>query len=418
MTESIKERLNNAVEEAEKALEAVFKNLHDIGEFNTRKVLNALIEEKVGEQHFSWVTGYGHDDLGREKLDKVFAKVFNAESAIVRPSFASGTHVISCCLFGCLRPGDEILSVAGKPYDSLHEVIGIEKAKNKSGSLTDFGIVYKEIPLLNEEVDIEAIPKFITSKTKMVLIQRSKGYENRKSILISDIEKIILKVKKTNKDTICFVDNCFGEFTEKLEPTDVGADLLCGSLIKNIGGGIVPAGGYIAGNKNLVELSAEKLTAPGIAGEGGCMFDLNRTIFQGLFLAPNVVTQVLKGNSLVSYLFGQQGFKVNPNVLKDKFTDIVVAIEFGNPEAVKEICKIVQSLSPVNSYLTPIACSLPGYPDEVIMAGGTFIEGSTVELSCDAPMRSPYVLYWQGGINYFHTKYVLSKVMIPYSLTP
>lgn len=398
------------IDEAEKVLEPEFKRIQDVEKYNFEKVLNALISEKVGEQHFSWVTGYGHDDLGREKIDDVFAKVFNAESGLVRPSFASGTHVISCGLFGLLRPGDEIVAVCGTPYDSLHEVMGIYKASDKSGSLTDFGVKYKEIPLnSNFECDIDAIPRYVTEKTKLVFIQRSKGYENRKSLLISDIEKIVSIVKKTNKDIICFVDNCFGEFTEKLEPTDVGADILCGSLIKNIGAGIVPAGGYIVGKSELVELAAERHTAPGIAGEGGCMFDLNRIILQGLFLAPHTVSEVLKGVTLASYLFSASGFKANPK-WNDVKTDIVVSLEVGNREFVERACKLVQSLSPVNSHLTPEACNLPGYPDEVIMAGGTFIEGSTVELTCDAPMREPYILYWQGGLNYNHSKLVLEKL--------
>lgn len=397
--------------EAEKELEKHFLELQAIEEHNFNKVLNTFIESKVGEQHFSWVTGYGHDDLGREKLDEVFAKVFNAEAAIVRPFFASGTHTISCCLFGCLRPGDELISIAGKPYDSLHEVIGIEAGKNKSGSLTDFGIVYKEVPLKDGIIiDIPAIENAITEKTKMVFIQRSKGYEWRKSLNIVDIKKIIEIAKKKNKNCICFVDNCFGEFTETLEPTDVGADLTCGSLIKNIGGGIVTAGGYIAGKKELVELSSERLTAPGIGSEGGCMFDTTRTIFQGLFYAPHTVAQVLKGISLTSIIFEKLGYEVTPRFNELK-TDIVAGIKIKDRTLVEQICKTVQSNSPVNSYLTPEACNLPGYPDKVIMAGGTFIEGSTIELSCDAPMRDPYILYFQGGLNYLHTKFCLKKIL-------
>ena len=244
----------------------------------------------------------------------------------------------------------------------------------------------------------------------MELIQRSKGYEWRKSLSINEIEKIISIIKKINKDIICFVDNCFGEFTEKFEPTDVGADVTCGSLIKNIGGGIVPAGGYITGKKELVELSASRLTAPGIGSEGGCMFDLTRTILQGLYLAPNVVSNVLKGISLVGYVFKEKSYDVTPLPLENK-TDIVVALRLNDKEKVKQICKIVQSHSPVNSYVLPVPCKLPGYKDEVIMAGGSFIEGSTIELSCDAPMREPYILFWQGGLNYFHTKQVILKIL-------
>ena len=407
--------VSEILDEGEKFLEPYFKSIETIEQTNFTKVLKAFIDNKVGEQHFSWVTGYGHDDLGRQKIDQVFAQIFNTESAIVRPHFVSGTHAISCCLFGCLRPPDELVSIAGKPYDTLHPIIK---------SLLDFGITYKEIPLVKAGfppmaglppaekpafTDFDAIPNYVSQKTKMVFIQRSKGYQWRKSLTISDIQKIISIVKKINKNIICFVDNCFGEFTEELEPTNVGADLTCGSLIKNIGGGIAVAGGYIAGKNELVHMASERLTAPGIGEKGGCMFDLNRSILQGLFFAPHAVSQVLKGISLVSYLFEKKGFDVNPKPTEQK-TDIVVAIKLRDKNLLEKICKIVQSNSPINSHLTPIPSKLPGYEDEVIMAGGTFVEGSTIELSCDAPIREPYVLFWQGGLNYFHTKFVLSKL--------
>lgn len=389
------------IDDGEKHLAEYFLSIEKIEEQNFAKVLNAFTECKVGEQHFSWVTGYGHDDLGRQKIDEIFAKVFNTESAIVRPHFVSGTHAISCCLFGYLRPGDELVSVAGEPYDTLHPIIK---------SLIDFDVSYKEIPLKNNfNVDVDAIPKYVSPKTKMVFIQRSKGYHWRRSLTISDIEKIISIVKKINKNIICFVDNCFGEFTEEMEPTDVGADLTCGSLIKNIGGGIVTAGGYIVGKKDLVRSCAENLTAPGIGEAGGCMFDLSRQILQGLYFAPHIVSQVLKGISLASFVFEKNSFEVNPKPQEVK-TDIVVAIKLKDKNLLEKICKIVQANSPVNSHLTPVPCKLPGYEDEVIMAGGTFIEGSTIELSCDGPMREPYILYWQGGLNYFHTKTVLIKI--------
>ena len=401
------------IEQAEKELETYFKLLQKIEEANFNKVLNAFKQERISPEHFSWVTGYGHDDLGRAKVDKVFAKIFNTESAIVRPSFVSGTHVISCCFFGCLRPGDELLAIAGKPYDSLHEIIGIPQSK-QNGSLKDFGIEYKEIPLNNErEVNLDAIPSYVTNKTKMVFIQRSKGYEWRKSIAIAEIEKIITLVKKINKNIICFVDNCFGELTETQEPSDVGADLVCGSLVKNIGGGIAPCGGYVAGRSDLVDLVASKLTAPGIASEGGCTFDLNRLVLQGLFYAPHVVCEVLKGISLASYVFEKLGFKTTPRFDEPK-TDIVIGVNLGKGDKsnlIKEICKIVQINSPINSHVLPVSANLPGYKDKVIMAGGTFIEGSTIELTCDAPMREPYTLYWQGGVNYSHSKFVLSRIL-------
>ena len=401
------------ISDGEKHLVSHFKYLDIIEQSNFNKVLNAFIENQVGEQHFSWVTGYGHDDLGRAKIDQIFAQIFNTEAAIVRPHFVSGTHTISCCLFGCLRPGDELVSIAGEPYDTLHEIIGIS---GNNGSLKEFGISYKEVPLIRAGLepaltDFDAIPKYLSTKTKMVFIQRSKGYHWRKSLTILEIEKIILLVKNFNKDIICFVDNCFGEFTEDREPTDVGADITCGSLIKNLGGGIVPSGGYIAGKKKYVHMAASRLTAPGIEEKGGCMFDMSRIILQGLFFAPHVINQVLKGISLTSYMFQKKGYEVNPKPDEIK-TDIVVSIKLNDKAFLEKICKTVQANSPVNSNLTPIPCKLPGYEDEVIMAGGTFIEGSTIELSCDAPMRDPYILYWQGGLNYFHTKTVLSKILL------
>lgn len=401
----------STIEEGEKHLVSYFKSLDIIERINFNKVLNAFINCRVSGQHFSWVTGYGHDDLGRQKTDEVYAQIFNTESAIVRPHFVSGTHAIACCLFGILRPGDELVSVCGEPYDTLHDVIGVSTKEYKSsGSLIDFGINYKEIPLRNNfEVDFDCISEYVSCRTKMIFIQRSKGYHLRKSLTVSDIEKIISMTKKINKNIICFVDNCFGEFTEEFEPTDAGADIICGSLIKNIGGGIVPAGGYIVGKQELVEMAASRLTAPGIGTKGGCMFDLNRLILQGLFLAPHLVSQVLKSISLVGYLFEQQGYEVNPKP-DEKKTDIVIGIKLNDRDLLENICKIVQANSPVDSHLVPIPCKLPGYNDEVIMAGGTFIEGSTIELSCDGPMRKPFILYWQGGLNYLHTKYVLSKV--------
>ena len=395
------------IEEGEKFLQQYFKSLEKTEEYNFNKILKAFIDCKVGEQHFSWVTGYGHDDIGRQKIDEIFSKIFNTEKAIVRPHFVSGMHAISCCLFGCLRPNDELVSSAAVPYHTLNPIVG---------SLIESGIKYREIPFVGAGlvpalpvVDFDAIPKYVSPETKMVFIQRSKGYLWRKSLTISDIEKIILSVKKINKNIICFVDNCFGEFTEELEPPNVGADLTCGSLIKNIGGGIVPAGGYIAGKKEFVEMCAERLTAPGIGEKGGSMFDLSRIILQGLFFAPHIVMQAVKGISLAAYIFHKKGFEVDPKPDELK-TDIVVAVKLNDKKLLETICKTVQANSPINSHLTPIPCKLPGYEDEVIMAGGTFIEGSTIELSCDGPMREPYVLYWQGGLNYFHTKLVLEKM--------
>jgi cystathionine beta-lyase family protein involved in aluminum resistance len=400
------------IKQAEKAIRNEFERIEDIRDFNQEKVLNAFIENKVAPEHFYTVSGYGHDDLGREVLDKVFADVFKAEKALVRIHFASGTHTLACCLFGNLKYGDKLISVAGTPYDTMQEVIGTAGDDlTKEDSLIGNGVLYDEVPLKNgTDIDFEKLDEMIDKTVKMVLIQRSKGYSTRKSLSIETIGKICEIVKKNNPNCICFVDNCYGEFVDTKEPLEVGADLIAGSLIKNPGGGLVEAGGYIAGKAKYVDKCANRLTAPGIGSEGGAMFNQHRLIFQGLFMAPSVVCDAVKGAVLAAKIFDEIGYDSYPKY-NEKRTDIIQNITFGSPEPLEHFCRTIQSLSPVNGYVTPIPEYIPGYEDQVIMAGGTFIEGSTIELSADGPMRAPYVAYMQGGLTYAHIKIALRKIL-------
>lgn len=399
------------IKQAEKDLKEQFEIIDEIRDYNQEKVLKAFIENKVAPEHFYTVSGYGHDDMGREVLDKVFADIFKAEKAIARIHFASGTHTLACVLFGNLRPNDKLLSVVGAPYDTMQEVIGtMGDDDTKEDSLIAHGVIYDEVPLKDNDVDLEGIEKAVDESVKMVLIQRSKGYSTRKSLTVDTIGKICEIVKKKNPNCICFVDNCYGEFVEDKEPIEVGADIIAGSLIKNPGGGIVEAGGYIAGKARYVDKSANRLTAPGIGSEGGAMFNQHRLIFQGLFMAPSVVSDAVKGAVLAAKVFDEIGFDSTPKYY-EKRTDIIQNITFGSPEPLEQFCRTIQSLSPVNGYVTPIPEYIPGYEDQVIMAGGTFIEGSTIELSADGPMRSPYVAYMQGGLNYAHVKIALTKIL-------
>lgn len=400
------------IKQAERDLREQFEKIDDIRDYNQEKVLNAFVENRVAPEHFYTVSGYGHDDLGREVLDKVFAQVFKAEKALVRIHFASGTHTLACALFGNLRHGDKLLSAVGTPYDTMQEVIGtMGDEETRRSSLIGNGVLYDEVPLINGmDVDFEKLEKMVDSSTTMVLIQRSKGYSTRKSLTIETIERICKIVKSKNPNCICFVDNCYGEFVDTKEPLEVGADLIGGSLIKNPGGGIVEAGGYIAGKEIYVERAANRLTAPGIGSEGGAMFNQHRLIFQGLFMAPSVVSEAVKGAVLASKIFDEIGFDSSPKY-NEKRTDIIQNITFGSPEPLEHFCRTIQSLSPVNGYVTPIPEYIPGYEDQVIMAGGTFVEGSTIELSADGPMRDPYVAYMQGGLNYAHVKIALEKIL-------
>ena len=400
------------VKAAQESLKEQFDYIEEVRDYNQEKVLEAFYDNRVAPEHFYTVSGYGHDDLGREVLDNVFAQVFKAEKALVRIHFASGTHTLACALFGNLRPGDKLLSVVGTPYDTMQEVIGtMGDEETRRSSLIGNGIIYGEVPLINNsDVDFEGIKNSVDATTKMVLIQRSKGYSTRKSLTIETIGKICEIVKSKNPNCICFVDNCYGEFVDKREPLEVGADLIGGSLIKNPGGGLVEAGGYIAGKELYVERSANRLTAPGIGSEGGAMFNQHRLIFQGLFMAPSVVCDAVKGAVLAAKIFEEIGYDSSPKY-NEKRTDIIQNITFGKPELLEQFCRTIQSLSPINAYVTPIPEHIPGYEDKVIMAGGTFIEGSTIELSADGPMRAPYVAYMQGGLTYSHVKIALEKFL-------
>ena len=397
------------VNNAEAKVKKYFELVDEIKEYNQEKVLKAFCKNKIGLEHFSTVSGYGHDDIGREALDNVFADIFKAEKAVVRNHFVSGTHTLACCLFGNLRYGEKLVSVAGKPYDTMEEVIGTRG--DKRASLIGHGILYDEVDLINEtDVDFEGIRNKIDNKTNMVLIQRSRGYSLRKSLNIETIKKIIEIVKSKNPKCICFVDNCYGEFVEKLEPLEVGADLIAGSLIKNPGGGIVEAGGYIAGKEEYVNQAAYRLTAPGIGSEGGAMLNQSRLIFQGIFMAPSIVSEAVKGAILASQVFEDIGFISTPKPYEIR-TDLIQTIKFGAAEPLIEFCKTLQSFSPIESYLTPVPDEVPGYDDKLIMAGGSFIEGSTLELSADGPVREPYAVYMQGGLNYAHVKIALKGIV-------
>lgn len=386
------------LQQAEQALSQIFSGIDTQVKKNLRRVLSAFRNYQVGTQHFAGVTGYGHDDLGRQVLDQVFAEVMGAEAAAVRVQFVSGTHAIASALYGILRPGDEMLAVTGAPYDTLEEVIGLRG--QEQGSLKEFGISYRQLELTESgEVDWQSLAQAVRPETKLVHIQRSCGYSWRSSLSIADIETIVHLVKQQNPNTVCFVDNCYGEFVEDREPTLVGADLMAGSLIKNPGGTIVTAGGYVAGRADLVEKATCRLTAPGIGSAGGATFDQNRLLFQGLFLAPQMVGEAIKGNHLTAYVFEQLGYPVNP-LPKTPRRDVIQAIKLGSPEKIIAFCKAIQAHSPIGSYLSPVPAEMPGYASQLVMAGGTFIDGSTSEFSADGPLREPYIVFCQGGTHW------------------
>jgi cystathionine beta-lyase family protein involved in aluminum resistance len=397
------------LEEAEKALSPIFSEIDTKVKQNLKKVLQAFREHRVGVHHFSSVSGYGHDDLGRETLDKVYAEVMEAESAAVRVQIVSGTHAIACALYGILRPGDELLSVVGAPYDTLEEVIGLRGTEQ--GSLADFKITYRQLDLTGQgTIDWTGLATAILPQTRMVLIQRSCGYSWRQSLSIAEISQIIKVVKQQNPQTICFVDNCYGEFIENVEPTAVGADLMAGSLIKNPGGTIVTAGGYLAGKTDLVEASMRRLTAPGIGSEGGATFDQNRLLFQGLFLAPQMVGEAIKGSHLIAYVFDKLGYPVNPAPLVPR-RDVIQAIKLGSAAKLIAFCRTIQAYSPIGSYLDPVPATMPGYESQLVMAGGTFIDGSTSEFSADGPLREPYIVFCQGGTHWAHISLALEQAI-------
>lgn len=397
------------IRQAEQALFPIFYGIDAQVKVNVAKVLAAFRDHRIGTHHFSGVSGYGHDDLGRDALDQVFAQVMGAEAAAVRVQFVSGTHAIACALYGSLRPGDELLAIAGAPYDTLEEVIGLRG--QDQGSLKEWGITYRQLDLTPAGgIDWATLATAIRPETKVVHIQRSCGYSWRPSLSIAEIEKIVHLVKQQNPDTICFVDNCYGEFIEDLEPTAVGADLIAGSLIKNPGGTVVTAGGYVAGRADLVEAAACRLTAPGIGSSGGASFNQNRLLFQGLFLAPQMVGEAIKGTHLTATVFDQLGYPVNPNPTERR-RDVIQGIQLGSPEKLVAFCRAIQRHSPVESYVDPVPAPMPGYDSQLVMAGGTFIDGSTSEFSADGPLREPYVVFCQGGTHWSHVAIALEAVV-------
>ena len=378
-------------------------------ESRLQRVLAAMAEERVGTQHFASLTGYGHGDQGRDVVDRVFARVLGAEAAAVRLQFVSGTHAIAAALFGVLRPGDRLLSITGRPYDTLEEVIGLRE--QGQGSLAEFGVRYDELQLKPDGgINTAALDQALEVPTRMVLIQRSCGYSWRPSVSVAEIGRCCDHIHASQPDCVCFVDNCYGELVEDQEPTHVGADLIAGSLIKNLGGTIAPTGGYVAGRSDLVEQACCRLTAPGIGREGGTGFDLQRLVLQGLFLAPQMVAEALIGADLVAGVFQRLGCDVQPAPGAFR-SDLIQAVRLGSPEALKVVCRAFQSISPVGSYLDPVPASMPGYASDLVMAGGTFIDGSTSEFSADAPLREPFNLFVQGGTHRAHLSLALQKAL-------
>lgn len=392
--ESIKEKVLEKYQDQ-------FQKIDRNAEINTLKVLDTMRKNRVSEAYFHTTSGYAYDDLGRQKLEELYAEVMGAERALVRSQFVSGTHALATVLFGILRPGDQLLSLTGTPYDTMQTVIGYKNPS--SGSLKEFGILYDELPLVDNCVDINSIPSAVKSSTKMVMIQRSRGYSTRKSLTIDDIKTICEIVKQRNPNCVCFIDNCYGEFVETLEPTQVGADIMAGSLIKNPGGGLALTGGYIAGKKDLVEAASYRLTAPGMGDELGASLANHRHFFQGFFLAPHVVAQALKGAVFAAGLFQELGYRVWPSP-EAKRSDIIQAVELGTAEKLIAFCGGIQKYSPVDSYAAPEPWDMPGYADQVIMAAGTFVQGASIELSADGPMRPPFNVYLQGGLTFEHAK--------------
>ena len=379
-----------------------FDAIDGIAEYNQLKVIKGMQEAKVSEACLTGTTGYGYNDLGRETLEAVYAGIFHTEDALVRPQITCGTHALALALMSNLRPGDEILSPVGKPYDTLEEVIGIRKSK---GSLREYGINYSQVDLLPDgEFDYEGIRKAIGPNTRLATIQRSKGYEPRKTLSVDRIGQLINYIKSIKSDVICMVDNCYGEFVEPIEPSEVGADLVVGSLIKNLGGGIAPMGGYLAGRKDLIELAANRLTAPGLGKEVGASLGTNPSFYQGLFFAPTVVASALKSAIFAAHLYEGLGFTTSPGAAEERH-DIIQAVALGSPERIIAFCEGIQAGSPVDSYVAPEPYAMPGYHSDVIMAAGNFIQGSSIELSADAPIEPPYSVYFQGGLTWQHGKY-------------
>ncbi|WP_294151599.1 methionine gamma-lyase family protein [uncultured Clostridium sp.] len=387
--------------EVEASLKERFEEIDRNAEYNQLKVIAAMQKNRVSDIHFAGTTGYGYNDLGRETLEQVYADIFHTEDALVRPQITCGTHALYTALAGNLRPGDELLSPVGKPYDTLEEVIGIRPS---NGSLKEYGITYRQVDLLPDgSFDFDAIRAAIGEKTKLVTIQRSKGYATRPTLSVKRIGELIAFVKGIKPDLICMVDNCYGEFVERIEPSDVGADMVVGSLIKNPGGGLAPIGGYIAGTRECIEKAAYRLGSPGLGREVGASLGVNQSLFQGLFLAPTVVAGALKGAVFAANVYEKLGFPVVPNGTESRH-DIIQAVTFGKPEGVIAFCQGIQAAAPVDSYVTPEPWDMPGYDSPVIMAAGAFIQGSSIELSADGPIKPPYSVFFQGGLTWYHAK--------------
>lgn len=398
---NISKKIENASDKAMEMCKEQFKYIEDITEYNQLKVQKAFIDFGISESHFNSSTGYGYDDRGRDTLDKVWAQIFGAEDALVRHNFTCGTHTLSTALFGVLRPGDKMLCVTGTPYDTIHGVIGI--SGEGMGSLKDFGIKYDQVSLKDERLDYYAIEEAVDDTVTMVYIQRSRGYELRPSLSVDEIGRVCEIVKSKNPNTIVMVDNCYGEFVEKQEPTQIGADLIAGSLIKNAGGGIATTGGYIAGRKDLVKKCAYRLTTPGLGKEVGATLGMNRELYMGLFYAPHTVGEALKSAVYISALFGSFGYDVTPKYNEIRH-DIVQSLGLENPESLVAFCQGIQSGSPIDSFVLPEPWDMPGYDSKVVMAAGAFTLGSSIELSADAPIREPYYAWIQGGLNFHSAK--------------
>lgn len=389
-----------------KSLNERFSKIDAVSEFNQLKVIHAMQKNKVSEACLLGTTGYGYNDLGRDTLEKVYADIFHTEDALVRPQITCGTHALALALMSNLRPGDELLSPVGKPYDTLEEVIGIRASR---GSLAEYGISYKQVDLLdNGDFDYEKIKEAINSKTKLVTIQRSKGYQTRRTLSVESIGELIAYIKSIKSDIICMVDNCYGEFVETIEPSDVGADMVVGSLIKNPGGGLAQIGGYIAGKKECIENAAVRLTSPGLAKEVGASLNVLPSFYEGLFLAPNVTANALKSAIFAANIYEKLGFKAVPNAVEDRF-DIIQALTLKSKEALCAFCEGIQASSAVDGFVTPEPWDMPGYDAPVIMAAGAFVSGSSIELSADGPLKEPYNVYFQGGLTYQHGKFGIMK---------
>ncbi|MGN0515277.1 MAG: aminotransferase class I/II-fold pyridoxal phosphate-dependent enzyme [Lachnospiraceae bacterium] len=402
----ISEKVYKLGEEIIDSLADRFAEIDKTAEYNQMKVIKAMQENNLSEAHFGSTTGYGYNDIGRDTLEAVYASIFHTEDALVRPQIMCGTHALNIALSANLRPGDEILSPVGKPYDTMDEIIGIRESK---GSLKEFGISYRQVDLNDDgSFNFDEIKKAVNDRTKLVTIQRSKGYAKRPTLSVERIGELISFVKKVKTDVICMVDNCYGEFVETIEPSDVGADLVVGSLIKNPGGGLAPVGGYIAGKKEYVEMAAYRLSSPGLGKEVGATLGLNQSFFQGLFLAPTVTAGALKGAIFAANMYEKLGFNVIPNGSEPRY-DIIQSVELNSPEGIVAFCKGIQAAAPVDSFVTPEPWDMPGYDSKVIMAAGAFVQGSSIELSADGPIKPPYMVFFQGGLTWYHAKLGILK---------